>query len=251
MDRQHAHDFDPTNGDMDEFPDPDAVGSRRALFGAAMTGFALATSGLLLPDWLVAEAEAADHPVRRIQHRADKRRQRKHHRLKQKRTQQRHQQGAADAPGVGLKIFRLSLVNQSDLYTIASLYTGTTDWVVGSDGTENTHINPGGTNGPFNTADRHAGFSFFNFVKRPFLWVAIPNGASPSTTMQTGGFLSRDGYQGGTTVVNQFPLGAGESVTKIVDFGAQEAGPKSYKVTVSREKDTPDAIVFTMTFANP
>jgi hypothetical protein len=55
--------------------------SRRALLGAAGSGFTLAASGLLLPEWLIAETEAVDLPVRRVQHRADKRRQRRrdHH----------------------------------------------------------------------------------------------------------------------------------------------------------------------------
>lgn len=71
--------------------------SRRALIGAA-GGFALSTSGLLVPDWLTEEAEADDLPVRRVQQRKEqKRRKRGHHR-------KRHR--AEDKKRNNLKLFR-------------------------------------------------------------------------------------------------------------------------------------------------
>jgi hypothetical protein len=54
------------------------AGSRRSLLAGA-GGFAFAASGLLLPDWLVEEAEADNHPVRRIQQRKEKRRRKGGH----------------------------------------------------------------------------------------------------------------------------------------------------------------------------
>jgi hypothetical protein len=66
------------------------AGSRRALLGAAAGGFALAASGLVLPDWLVAEA-AENHPARRILRRkAQKRKKRRNERAR------REQQGRQD-----------------------------------------------------------------------------------------------------------------------------------------------------------
>jgi hypothetical protein len=46
-------------------------------------------------------------------------------------------------------------------------------------------------------------------------------------------------------------LGEDDSITKIVDFGAQGAGPKTSWVTVNRENDTSGFVVFTMTFLTP
>ena len=60
--------------------------SRRALIGAA-GGFALVTSGLLVPDWLIEEAEANNLPVRHMQQRKEqKRRKRGHDRRKRRRS---------------------------------------------------------------------------------------------------------------------------------------------------------------------
>jgi hypothetical protein len=63
--------------------------SRRAVLGAAGGGFALARSGLLLPAWLGAEAEAANDPVRHIQHRKDRRRIKQRHKKHQGRHHRR------------------------------------------------------------------------------------------------------------------------------------------------------------------
>jgi len=64
--------------------------SRRALIGVA-GGFALATSGLLVPDWLIEEADAADQlPVRRVQQRKEqKRHKRGHHRKRDRAAKKR------------------------------------------------------------------------------------------------------------------------------------------------------------------
>ena len=48
-----------------------------------------------------------------------------------------------------------------------------------------------------------------------------------------------------------YPLGEDDPITKIVDFGAQEAGPKACWVTVSRENDTSGFVVFPMSFITP
>jgi hypothetical protein len=54
--------------------------SRRVLFDAAIGGVALVAGGLLLPDRLVKEAAAVDHPVRRIQDRRERQRPRRRRR---------------------------------------------------------------------------------------------------------------------------------------------------------------------------
>lgn len=83
----------------DQFDAGDAVGvdtglARRRLLTAG-AGFALAASGLFLPQEL---AEA--HPVKEVGNRAAKRRQRRRHHLQQRRRQQRRQSGGNN-PGSG------------------------------------------------------------------------------------------------------------------------------------------------------
>jgi hypothetical protein len=76
---------------MGSEPEAPNAWSRRALLGAA-SGFGLATSGLLLPEWLVAEAEAADdHPARPIQDRAGQKRSKRRHRREHHREVHRRQ----------------------------------------------------------------------------------------------------------------------------------------------------------------
>jgi hypothetical protein len=72
--------------------------TRRRLLRAATGGFALATSGLLVPAWLSEHAAADAHPVRRIQHRKDQRRTKHRHKLQHRRkARQRTQRGRNQA----------------------------------------------------------------------------------------------------------------------------------------------------------
>ena len=92
------------NDERDDRETNDAPGTtRRGLLSAVTGGFALATGGLLLPDWLVDETEADNHPVRRIQHRKERKRQKqrhhRHHRRNHRRNQN-HKQPAAAPRGV-------------------------------------------------------------------------------------------------------------------------------------------------------
>jgi hypothetical protein len=75
---------DMDHGELPVHSDEARNSTRRSLLGAA-GGFALAASGLLLPNWLAEEAEADGNPVRRIQQRKDqRRRQARHHRRRSK-----------------------------------------------------------------------------------------------------------------------------------------------------------------------
>lgn len=66
--------------------------SRRAVLGRATGGVVLAASGLVLPEWLVEEVEAADnHPARRILERKEHQRQKRRHRLAHRRKVNRRQ----------------------------------------------------------------------------------------------------------------------------------------------------------------
>lgn len=59
---------------MDNLLAPDRLASRRVLLGAAASGLGLATSGLILPDWLVSEAEAGGSKRKKRQRRRRHRR---------------------------------------------------------------------------------------------------------------------------------------------------------------------------------
>ncbi len=74
-------------------PEASPVLGRRILIGGTARGFALAASGLVLPEWLVEEAAAADnHPVRRVQNRKDGQRGRRRRRLERRRLERRREQ---------------------------------------------------------------------------------------------------------------------------------------------------------------
>lgn len=77
MRTQHAHGSNGPNGGTEEPPGPDRRCSRRALLGGAASGVGLAASGLLLPDWLVAETEAATSKQKKRQRRQRRRRRRR------------------------------------------------------------------------------------------------------------------------------------------------------------------------------
>lgn len=59
-------------------PEVATVRNRRHMVGAVAGGFALAASGLLLPEAVIAGTEAFDLPVRGEQHQGNKRRRRRH-----------------------------------------------------------------------------------------------------------------------------------------------------------------------------
>jgi hypothetical protein len=86
MRTQRHHDLVERDDATEGSPELEAI-NRRALLGAAAGGCALATTGLLVPEWLVTEAEAADHPMRRIQKRQAKQRDKRRHRLEHRRQQ--------------------------------------------------------------------------------------------------------------------------------------------------------------------
>lgn len=85
----------------------DAMLNRRALLGTAAGGFALAASGLLLPERLVEEAAADDHPVWRIQGRKDGQRGQRKRRLERRRERnRRHNRDKNDDTAAGDQIYK-------------------------------------------------------------------------------------------------------------------------------------------------
>jgi hypothetical protein len=69
--------------------------NRRSLLGSAAGSFALAASGLLLPDWLIEDAAADNHPVRGIQGRKDQRRNKRRHEHDRRHRQHHKHKGAS------------------------------------------------------------------------------------------------------------------------------------------------------------
>lgn len=79
--------WDHTTADASELP---ATGNRRRLIGGVASSCALAASGLLIPSWLVEEANADNHPVQGIQGRRDRRRHKQRHKRNKRRHHHKH-----------------------------------------------------------------------------------------------------------------------------------------------------------------
>lgn len=255
MGTQRSHGFETADGGAAEQPAPDVIRSRRALLGAA-GGLALATSGLLLPEWLVEETAAAGHPVGRVQKRADKRRDRKHHRLKQKRTQQRHQpnQDGSNAPGAGQKILQMTLRNFTEKNISVSLVTGSGDFWEYEPTVHHFPTTPGQIIGGYQTASDRIGFNI-DVYENPIIWVGIDRGnRATKTTWQYAGLQdgpdNRWKWVPGVYFLRDYLLAqAGDAAVKVVEL--DKAPAPMYKLTVLREKDTRDAFNFTLTLERP
>lgn len=216
--------------------------SRRALFGAA-GGFALAASGLLLPEWLDEEAEAADnHPVRGVQQRKAQRRRKQRGGRDNHQGHHRRRDDARKPPQFGPKGIRLKVVNETgDSFAVCQHWVGTVGWYrirfenLGKKGsTTSTFTN--------DTEELHAGI-LFPGNKEPFVWVENPFAGTPNTTYQSGGTFSPFGYSGGTTIVNHGTLEEGAETTHRIDF----TSTRTYAIKVRRETDVIGFKSFTMT----
>lgn len=94
--------------------------SRRHLIGAAASGFVVGSQGLLLPEWLVADAQADeedggnDHPARGVQDRKQQKRDKGRHKREHNRRIKRRRSGGdqqeAQDLGFCIKIFDMSLI---------------------------------------------------------------------------------------------------------------------------------------------
>jgi hypothetical protein len=90
--------------------------NRRRLLDAAVGGFALVASGLLVPGRLVEETEAADHPVRGIQRRKEQRRKRVRHEKRRRRTQGAN--NGSRAPGAIIDGIRWGLYSEAGAFEV-------------------------------------------------------------------------------------------------------------------------------------
>jgi hypothetical protein len=79
-------------------PDETMTATRRHLLRATASGIALTASGQLLPECLVGEAAAADHPVRRVQGRKEGQRGQRRRRLERRREQHRREEENSGSP---------------------------------------------------------------------------------------------------------------------------------------------------------
>ena len=92
---------------------------RRHLLGAAARGFALATS-VMLPAWLVEEAEAGNHPVRGVQQRKEQRRAKARHQ-KHRDRHRRHNHGDQQenrAPGAVIDGIRWRFYTEAGAFDV-------------------------------------------------------------------------------------------------------------------------------------
>jgi hypothetical protein len=147
------------DGMAEREPEVRQAGSRRWLLGAAAGGFGLAASGLVLPDWLIEEAEADNHPVRRIQKRKAQRRKKHRTGLEHRREVQRRQDDGQDK-GRGGVIF-------DGIWFDVTNYWGTTItvefWVQATDETFKKE--------PTITINNGRSDSFLTGEAEAFLWI--------------------------------------------------------------------------------
>jgi hypothetical protein len=222
-------------------------GSRRSLLSGAASGFALAASGLLLPEWLAEEAAADNHPVRgvqdRKQHKRDKRRHKREHNRQLK---NRQRGGKGSRGGILPDGVKVTVVNRFDTSNIPgqnrnisfTYWHGTVGWV--SDSVTRV-VNAGGGTETLETNDLHAGILFAGGI---FAWVESPVGFTPNTTLQYGGTMTTFGYYGGTIAFDHTPLSVGQETRVDLPFGDVTAA-----FTVRRNPDAPDFKVFTISIS--
>lgn len=232
--------------DQDDAPEQNGEGgpamSRRALLAAA-GGFALAASGLLVPDWLVEEAAVADrHPVRGVQERKAQRRRKQRGGRDNHHGHHRRRDNSRKPPELGPKGIRLKVVNETDTsFMVLEHWVGTIGWYRNK--FENLN-KQGSTLSTFteDTEELHSGV-LFPGEKQPFVWVENPFAGTPNTTYQSGGTFSSFGYKGGTTIVDHGTLEEGAETTHRIDFTASS----TYAIKVRRENDVVGFKSFTMT----
>lgn len=224
--------------ELEELP----VLSRRTLFGAT-GGFALAASGLLLPDWLVEEAEAADkHPVRGVQQRKEQRRKKQRNERDRRRKAHRRRDDSTKPPGLGPKGIRLIVVNETDRsFSPCSHWAGTIGWYRN----KWEDLNKRGSTGSSFTEDTeelHAGV-LVDTLHVPFVWVENPLAGTPNTTYHYGGSMTPFGYRGGTMVVDHGTLEEGAETTHRIPF----TDSSTFAIRVRRETDIAGFKVFKIT----
>jgi hypothetical protein len=214
--------------------------SRRAVFGAA-GGLALAASGLLIPEWFVEEAAADQHPVRGVQHRADKRRQRRRHQLMQRRQRRRKQGGSKGNPGAFIKGIKLNLVNEYQSNSVSGrYYSGTVGWDRGRGFNIPLHGSE-----TFETGKLHAGLLFRVIGDGPFVWAENPLTSIPDVNVEVNGELTPNDYINGKFALAHEALKEGQETSVVVPEWT--GAPQNIKITFRREDDTDDFKVFTIT----
>ncbi len=218
---------------------------RRGFLTAAVSGFALAASEMLLPDWLVEEADAAKHPVGTVQHRADRRRQHRHTRKRQ-----RHRGSTRNhkrKPHVLFKGIKLTVVNnladplQTYPRITVNYFFGTLDWQY-----RNRYDIENQRSMTFDTEFLHAGVELIG-LDLPFVWAENPPGGKENVSVQYGGEMRPSGYDGGTTAIDHTNLSVGQETHVVVPL---DRPVRNVALTIRRESDTNEHKVFTITVAS-
>lgn len=170
--------------------------SRRSLLGAAAGGFALAASGLLLPAWLSDDAEAADHPSGKVQHRAGKRRQRGHHRAKQQRREQDRRSDSPAPQGGRRKNIQFNIHNDRPNPSGVSIHIYVDEGSVGTDWKSRPAFwFPFGASKELAYQSTQVGFTIYwdNGGSKHFVSARDPLIGSPIVTVREGGYNGPDG----------------------------------------------------------
>jgi hypothetical protein len=233
----------------DDWEDQDGAGerdreaqpawSRRAVLGAAAGGFALAASGLLLPEWLVEEAEADNHPVRRSQGREERKRQKRHN----QHTQHHDRDSRRDddkPPGRDLDFKDIKFVVgvlggqpvKVAFYAGAERRTNGDrgPWHLGYELRETKNLAPNTLEWTTFTTGAHENYGALWMQDRFLAHIENPAVGFVQLKMGYGGTFDKDGWHGGTTVFN------GNIYEQVQESMTQA----EYNFAVYRETDTND-----------
>ena len=204
-------------------------GSRRDLLQAA-SGFALAASGLLLPAGVT---ESAPHPVDKVRHRAGKRQQRKHVRLKQRRHgSPKHNAGGSAPLWRGISLWLGNLTAPQTLHIeCGGFYDGSCDFLAVF------NLPPFPSDQPlFDTSEKNV----YAWVDNRY-WLEFNNPFIDETWIRVGdgGSAGHRCHYGGHELLPKTEMIVGAERTILLD---------GYKVVIDRDRDKTNFKYFHVAF---
>lgn len=213
-------------------------GLNRRRFLEATGGFALATGGLLLPERLV--QAAANPPVQRVRHHAGQRRHKRRHQRQHRRDQRRRDNGSSrggKAADVHIRWISYIVYNDRPVTTPENQSVSIVSWA----------LDTSNNNGPWVA---RSSFRLFNGANATFSR-QLSNAAididgrylvdaenlpifAPLVSIDSGGEMTRLGYQGGTEAAS----------ARLSENEQLEANIDGHHFRVKRIADTDDYKVF-------
>jgi hypothetical protein len=233
--------------------------TRRGLLAGAASSVALATSGLLLPDWLLEAAAADNHPVRRVQRRREQRRRKQRNEQQRNNDRREREQSSNDDKPPGADLYGFAGI-QFNVYLLGTptmnieyfqLETGSSDepWFRKEAG--DVTYPPGKTYQSEKTPLIDMPDCFLWIEKKVYIRAQNPCCSFPLVKLGYGGKVNKgsnivnqphyktDGWKDGTCVVGCSAYGKEMPVGGASDMQT----PLGY-VRIQRLKDANDYIVF-------